>query len=101
MNKTSKAISLYIYYKVQSAELDEILTKAGVFWQAIRSTGIALQLETLIKRDQSSSEVQTLMEHYSVLHVDADLAIEQIRTLAESHHMPEPRHVEIFAALGV
>jgi hypothetical protein len=101
MNQTGTVTSLYVYYKVQSTDLNDVLAKASLFWQAVRSTGIPLQLETLIKRDQPSSEMQTLMEHYSLLNEDADLAIRQITILAKWHHMPEPRHIEIFTPLAV
>ena len=101
MSQTAKMVSLYIYYKIQSADLNDVLAKASLFWQAVRSTDIPLQLETLIKCDRPSSEIQTLMEHYSVRHADIDLAIRQIAILAGSHHMPEPRHVEIFTTLAV
>jgi hypothetical protein len=100
MHKSSKTISLYVYYKFQSSHLDAVLANASVFWQAVRSSGIKLELETLIKRETPASEFQTLMEHYALPPEDADLAIQQIKALAQRHLMPEPRHVEIFTGIG-
>lgn len=100
MKKSNQTISLYVYYKIQSPDLNDVLAKARIFWQAVRSSGIPVELETLIKRELPSPVVHTLMEHYALPHDTADLAIQQIKMLADFHNMPRPRHVEVFTAIG-